>query len=336
MRIIEPTYLGLKKPKPSIVFDTYWKFAAKRQEVFFNRLTGSLPPWSDDLILRTYKFTNAYRAADRVSQYLIKEVIYKGDQSPRELFFRIILFKIFNKIETWKFLEKKLGEIRYSEFEFSRYNTVLNESKKRNGAIYSAAYIMASGKSAYGKETKHQNHLKMLEDMMLNDLPNKVQSAESMEHLYNILKNYPSIGPFLAYQLATDINYSMLTNFSEMDFVKAGPGAIDGVKKCFTSLGDYTIEDAIKMMADRQENEFERLGLNFQSLFGRSLQLIDCQNLFCEVDKYSRVAHPEIEGISGRKRIKQKFQPSSLKPIDYFFPPKWGINTLTNQINNGV
>ena len=329
-------YKNKIKPKPSIVFDTYWKFAAKRQEVFFNRLTGSLPPWTDDLILKTYKFTNAYRAADRVSQYLIKEVIYNGDQSPTELFFRIILFKIFNKIETWKFLEKELGEIRFTEYDFYKYNNILKEAKKQNGAIYSAAYIMASGKSAYGKESKHQNHLKMLEEMMHDNLPNKVQNAESMEQLYDILKNYPSIGPFLAYQLATDINYSMLTNFSEMDFVKAGPGAIDGVKKCFTSLGDYSIEDVIRMMAKNQESEFERLELNFQSLFGRSLQLIDCQNLFCEVDKYSRVAHPKITGVSGRKRIKQKFQPSSLKPIDYFFPPKWNLNNhvLHQNLNN--
>ena len=55
------------------------------------------------------------------------------------------------------------------------------------------------------------------------------------------------------------------------------------------------------------------------------MQLIDCQNLFCEVDKYARVAHPEIRGISPRTRIKQKFR-SNMTPIDYWFPPKWSIN----------
>ena len=78
-------------------------------------------------------------------------------------------------------------------------------------------------------------------------------------------------------------------------------------------------------MADNQEQEFERLGLTFQSLWGRKLQLIDCQNLFCEVDKYSRVAHPQIAGISGRTRIKQKFSPTGLLESPWY-PPKWGIN----------
>ena len=54
--------------------------------------------------------------------------------------------------------------------------------------------------------------------------------------------------------------------------------------------------------------------------------MIDCQNLFCEVDKYARVAHPDVAGISGRTRIKQKFSPTG--PLELpWYPPKWGINS---------
>jgi len=60
-------------------------------------------------------------------------------------------------------------------------------------------------------------------------------------------------------------------------------------------------------------------------LRGRPLQLIDCQNLFCEVDKYARVAHPQITGRSGRTRIKQLFAPV-VDPVPAWFPPKWGLN----------
>jgi hypothetical protein len=60
-------------------------------------------------------------------------------------------------------------------------------------------------------------------------------------------------------------------------------------------------------------------------LRGRPLQLIDCQNLFCEVDKYARVAHPDIAGHSGRTRIKQRFAPVADR-VPAWFPPRWGIN----------
>lgn len=46
--------------------------------------------------------------------------------------------------------------------------------------------------------------------------------------------------------------------------------------------------------------------------------------VFCEVSKYARVAHPDIEGESGRTRIKQKFTPRPV-PIPQWYPPKWGL-----------
>jgi len=79
------------------------------------------------------------------------------------------------------------------------------------------------------------------------------------------------------------------------------------------------------MVTDRQEVEFDRLELKFQTLWGRRLQLIDCQNLFCEVDKYSRIKHPEVQGITGRTRIKQKFRAKPEK-LDIWYPPKWCLN----------
>jgi hypothetical protein len=61
----------LEPLKPTVVFETYWRFAAERQAIFFRRLEGRPAPWTDDPILQQHKFTNAYRASDRVSQYLI-------------------------------------------------------------------------------------------------------------------------------------------------------------------------------------------------------------------------------------------------------------------------
>lgn len=313
------------KPKPSVVFDTYWKFADERQKIFFRRFSGQTNHWTSDPILKAYKFTNAYRVADRVSQYLIKNVIYTGDQKPVEILFRILLFKLFNKIETWEVIGKEIGEITFAEYSFDKFNRILTRERRKGNAIYSSAYIMASGSTSFGNKSKHQNHLNLLNKVIEDGVASQVSDLKTMEQVYNLLKSYPTIGSFLAYQYAIDINYSSLTNHSEMEFVKAGPGAIDGIRKCFTNLGEYTEEDIIKWMADIQHEQFERLGISFQTLWGRDLQLIDIQNLFCEVDKYSRVAHPNIFGKSNRTRIKQKFIDRKLEPIDFYLPPKWGI-----------
>ncbi|MEG4440504.1 putative DNA base hypermodification protein [Microcoleus sp. AT9_B5] len=323
-----PTIISHILPaKPNVVFDSYWRFAAERQKIFFKKLENAQIPWTDDQILSTYKFTNAYRASDRTSQYLIRNVIYRNDlpASSKEVFFRIMIFKLFNKIETWQLLENKIGSIIYAEYSFERYDRVLTEAMKSEQTIYSAAYIMPSGGKTFGHTAKHRNHLKLIELMMADELPHKLADATNMHKGFDLLREYPTLGDFLAYQFITDVNYSEITNFTEMDFVIPGPGALDGIRKCFLDLGGLNEPEIIKFMADIQESEFERLGLDFKSLWGRKLQLIDCQNLFCEVDKYARMKHPDIAGISGRTRIKQKYS-ANTQPVDYWYPPKWGIN----------
>lgn len=319
--------MGFEELKPTAVYDTYWKFATKRQEVFFNRLYERESPWTDDEIIQKYKFTNAYRASDRVSQFLIRNVIYNDEHySPEDQCFRILFFKLFNKIETWEYIKDSVGEITYSSYNYDRYNQLLMKKINSNERIYSAAYIMPSGKSYFGNEKKHQNNLKLLEYMMESGLPKQIAKTKSLKELYEVLLSYPTLGTFLAFQFAIDINYSELCDFSEMSFVVAGPGAKNGIHKCFGDIKGYNYEDVIRYVAEKQEEEFEKRGLHFKSLFGRELQLIDCQNLFCETDKYARVAHPDIGGLNDRKRIKQQYTNCGLEKIDFYYPPKWGLN----------
>ena len=234
---------------------------------------------------------------------------------------------MFNKIETWELLQNQLGTIAFKDFSFIRYDEVLTAAISSKTRIYSAAYIMPSGNSAFGYGAKHRNNLKLLERMMEDEVPRQIAGVPGMRQAFEILRSYPTIGNFLGYQFVTDLNYSEICDFTEMEFVVPGPGALDGIHKCFRDLGGLNETEIIKLVTNRQEREFERLGLQFRSLWGRPLQLIDCQNLFCEVSKYARVMHPEIRGMNDRSRIKQVYRPSA-KSLEYWFPPKWDINHL--------
>lgn len=314
--------VGQRVLKATPVFDTYWKFAAARQDVFYRRAQGASPPWTDDPIIGAHRFTNVYRASDRVSQYMIRNVIYNGSWSAEDLVFRILLFKLFNRIETWELLRSAFDEVAVATFDVEAYDAVLSRAMTRGAHIYSAAYIMPSPR--LGGARKHSNHLRLLKQMIQERLFEKIQGAGSLERIYEVLLGVPSLGPFLAFQFAIDINYGPSVDFSEMDFVVAGPGARDGIRKCFADTDGLSDADVIRVVADMADAEFDRLGLSFAGLWGRPLQLIDCQNLFCEVDKYARVAHPTIQGRSGRTRIKQKFARNA-NPLPQCYPPKWEL-----------
>src|SRR5690606_12339011 len=126
------------------------------------------------------------------SQFLIRNVIYRADlpAEPREVVFRILLFKIFNKIETWRLLETRLGSITFADYRFAAYDRILADAMTRGERIYSAAYIMPPGGSAFGHAAKHQNHLKLLEMMMLDELPKKLADCRTMQQGFELLLSY--------------------------------------------------------------------------------------------------------------------------------------------------
>lgn len=317
--------IGLRRPiKTTRVYDTYWRFAAARQRAFFEHLAGS-DVLTDDPIIANHRFTNAYRASDRVSQYLIQHVIYEGDLEPEEVFFRTLLFRIFNKIDTWKRLTKRFRAVTWREFSYRAYDAELSRIMRARKPIYSAAYIMPSRAGRLRSPRKHRNHLQLLAMMMRDGLVHRLMGAKRAADAFLMLRSYPMIGDFLGYQFFTDLNYGPLLDFSEMDFVIPGPGAASGLRKCIAENGGMSDSDLIRLVTDMQEDEFASRGVDFSDLWGRPLQLIDCQNLFCEVDKYARVAHPQVKSGSGRSQIKQKYRRSTER-LRVWYPPKWGIN----------
>ena len=310
--------------KKQKVYDLYWYFACERQNIFWKKLYGEPAPWTNDPILQEYKFCNSYRVNDRVSQYLLSNVIYNGkNYSNEDMLFRIILFKLFNKESTWELLLNNFKEITLKNFNFNEYSKVLENTISNGIKIYNDAYISCATK-AFGYNRKHDNHLALINKMFIEDrIQDKIVRCKTMEEGFNIIRDYPLIGNFMAYQLVTDINYSTVVNWREDEFTIAGPGSLRGIKKCFIDKGNLSNEEIIRYMYVHQDEEFKRLNLNFKRIGNRPLQLIDCQNIFCELDKYCRQAIPSLK--SNRTKIKKKYAPKKQK-IHYIYPPKWNIN----------
>jgi alpha-glutamyl/putrescinyl thymine pyrophosphorylase clade 1 len=318
------TTVTIDKLESTEVFPTYFRFASKRQSIYEKRLRGEPPPWTDDPILSQYKFTNVFRASDRTSQFLIRDVIYESGASleDRESIFRTLYFKLFNSIDNWNAITAEIGVPSWPTFSPKRYTDILDQAKKKGVKIWNAAYMQ---KPQYREDlpTKHERYLALLKYMMDDRVEQKLMAAKSYREAYHVLRGYPLFGDFLAMQILTDINYGPALNFDENDFIVAGPGALDGMQKCFGIRPDQELAaEIIRRIVEGQEGMFADLGLQPVTLFGRRLTAIDAQNLFCECDKFSRLAHPEYN--LKRTEIKQKFRPTGPLPESYF-PPKWGL-----------
>lgn len=323
-------------PAPNENFQYYLYWITKRMEIFWNKYEGKRAPWTDDPILQKYKFCNTYRCLDRVSQYLLSHVIYNGKQyEPEDMFFRILLFKHFNKIETWELLEKEFGDITY-ETGFENIAKFLDEKIKEGVSIYGDAYIIGCffypfPEYAYIKHlSKHRAHFRIWDDEIFqNGHLYDFLEAQSLEDLYTTFRKMRIHGDFTAQQFAIDMNYSPLFNFSENDFVITGPGSIRGIERTFEDARGCDYVGVIKWVHKNFEelmSHFEKeTGMEFKPLPNRLPTLIDLQNCFCETDKFLRGMWIETPGVKVKgKRIKHTYLPNKER-IEYVFPEKWGV-----------
>jgi hypothetical protein len=310
----------VRLPEPGPVFAAYWRFADERQRMYLRRSAGAPGPWSDDPVMASYRFTNAYRVLDRVTQTLLHDVIRPGPHGPEDVVVRVLLFKLFNRTATWHDVVAGTGEPSATTFDPGAVVASLDERRARGARLYSNAYVMPPVPGEPGP--KHHGHVRLLERMLDDGLPARIAADGTLAGAYRLLRGYPGLGPFLAFQFAIDLNYTRITGTDEDGFVVAGPGALDGIAKCFPGRLPVPPSELVVRLAREQDDWFARHGLRFPRLAGRPLQPVDVQNLFCEISKYARAAFPDVRGSSGRLRIKQRFTAAGpLRRV--IVPEKW-------------
>lgn len=192
---------------PTPILDTFFKFVTERHAIHERRLAGGAAPWTADPILANYPFTNVFRVFDRVTQYILQNVIACGDQSLDEQCFRLMLFRSFNKEETWELLEEHFGELTWRDFDIPAYEEVLLERQRSGHALYGHAYIIPSPK--LGAQANASNHLRLIEMMMEANLPKQLQTLEHLRDAHGRICLFPGMGDFTALQYVNPLSTSV-------------------------------------------------------------------------------------------------------------------------------
>jgi len=284
--------------------------------------------WTNDKILQKYFFCNTFRVLDKGCQFLIKEVIEKGSQQPEEIVFRVILFNLFTKIETWQLLDQQLGPLKWVTYNHVKYAEVLSNAVENGITLYTDAFIKPA--PHFGHKRNYENHLCFLEVLMDNKLYSRLLVAPYMADVYEYLYSFPSMGSFTAYQLMLSLSYSNVLNFHRDDFVVSGPGSISGLRKIFGKSWNCNNDlafhqDVMRYFVDSQDYHFKRLGLHFSGLGPKKLpmDIADVEHTLCEVDKYCRAAHPGFKGT--RQNLTRRFHShlKSPKSNPAYLPKAW-------------
>lgn len=244
----------------------------KRQQIWWMRFTNApREAWTDDPILRDYKFCNVYRELDRSSQYLIQNVYLDRSCSFEQIVFSILAHRIYNKPET--FIHLGYPQIKnYNETNWLKRLQVLEQAgiKALNQEAYKINTYMWSGEPRWQAYTRH----------ILSRFASNIKSIVKLvrtgtaTQLTQELRKY--CGAFLThefYQDFCDLNTYFkegTVRFDKNRWTNAGPGAKGGLRLIFPSLPEERAEEglcwlhelSVEMLPKVSQNSFKYLNWN--------------------------------------------------------------------------
>jgi len=251
--------------------DKYAAFVRARHQVWQRRLLNIAPPWTEDPIVATRKFTNVFRILDRGSQYLYQIM---RDEDYHTALFRAFLYRYTNRPEPWVAFEEVWGYLPTHEDAVD--GTLLAtwmEFRKQGMPIFGNAYKMFSGLENKGTDRLTWS-VNLARDWITSAFAERYQSLGDQKSRAELLQTIPRCASFMGMQILTDTAY--YDGRSENEFVIAGPGAIAGSKAIDVRVHpDAMIRGLTQFWADQGD----------VNLYGRVPSLMDVQNTLCEYSK---------------------------------------------------
>ena len=276
-------------------------FISKRYRIHKKKDVYKLSkPWTEDEVLKNFRFTNVRREHDRETLWLLEQVTHSESLSYQQKIYNTILFRLFNKHET---LERLLP-IDSGTFEPEDLRQVFDSMREDNpkavfftNAFYTTGMKMGLAKNEGCDDTDYcMVILKFIKLAMNDGLAKKLHQSRQQKDVIKLLCEYSGIGGFMSYQIFVDLTYLDKFPFSENEFTVAGPGCRKGLDYLFTDRADMSYEEALFWLRDNIDDLFLQRGWNWKpnKLFNdlqpsdRHLNVMSLENCFCELSKYIR------------------------------------------------
>lgn len=322
-------YLGcredkIKSAQPVLNIENFkhlYTWIKDRYAIHLKKDVWGLPaPWTDNPVIREYRFTNVRREHDKETKWVIENIcqLPEDSMSWASKMCNIILFRMFNKSETCRHFmpidfDKGVNWTKITEYF---------ESVPKDYVFFTNAFITGGLKMACCKQLGYVSAYKNPEHGLKPEYA-VVRYVESLYHeeelvalgncttaqeFFNCLQTIPGIAYFLAYQIFVDYTYCSESLWSENEFVAAGPGAKRGLDLVFENKDGMTYEECLFWLRDNWKIicNWLQLPWNPDEIFqdlpeeDRYMNVMSLQNCHCEISKY-------IRAVTGTGRPRNKY-----------------------------
>lgn len=343
-------YCGVRKSvvmnaRPDLRFDNLahlMQFIVERYRIHVRKDILKKPqPWTDNPVLKAYKFTNVFREDDRVSKALIELVSHNEELTLEEKVLNTFLLRSWNNPDTFTDfggpftaaeiyngleLKEKVRPIYHNLLCLDPDRKWWSSAYNQGGTKYAWKFPDGEGFSRAPSEEQGKKFKDYEPDIPLRvfhigpwlkerKVFRRLMRAESQQQAYEIIREIRGFASFLAYQVFVDLTYIEEFPFSENEFVVAGPGCKRGLDLVFSNYDGMTHEEALFWLRDNLDKVFKwvqddtPVTWNPEHLFrhreswDRCINIMSLENCFCELSKY-------VKAVNGTGRPRNTYKPT--------------------------
>jgi hypothetical protein len=268
----------------------FFAMGYEREQIRLRKEAGYPKPWTSNPIFLDNRFCNVHREDDKTTRWFAENMRDHEDfcQSERAILMTTVAFRWFNKIEIGKVLMDPAIGLQNGCLDTA-------QAKRRilaaypDGPFVTGAYVV-----------KSPNGINKLDGVlwMIKELETRYDNGairifpDSLESTHDSLGTSPFMGPFMAYEVVTDLYHTPLLRgaLDIMTWANPGPGAARGLSRIFhgdpevLSRGSHKDRATmLKMMRDILE--FSR---DVHWTRDRPWDMRTVEHGLCEYDKFER------------------------------------------------
>lgn len=255
--------------------DAFWAFARERYAILLRRRAGQPKPWTEDRVLQTVFFTNVFREDDRVTIWFRENIREKVAEDPVRALFACCLFRLFTLPSTAEALMNSEQGNLFEEWNHEHaVEVMLTLSPLLTGAYMIRGFQgMKKAESVAGIASliwreRHEITVEML-------------AHGSIEFATKRLQEFPGIGGFMGYEMATDLRHTcVLRDAIDLDtWANPGPGCLRGLKELFAQHRDNL--HSMRLLLRESHSRPELWPLEYPRM-----ELREVEHTLCEFSKY--------------------------------------------------
>lgn len=274
--------------------EAFFAMARERHDIMIRKLEGVPKPWSKYKAFQENRFCNVFREDDKTTKWFRENMrCMEFSGFNREVMvLTVVAFRWFNKIEIGQVLMDSAIGLRKGKFDaVQAKERILYEYPK--GPFVTGAYIV---KTPDG-QTKLDGVLTCIGNVARNIsyITDMIVRNPTLEASWELLCTYPFLGPFMSYEVVTDLAHTPVLHDApdRMTWANPGPGATRGISRIKfggdpDKLRRESRHDRTVMMKEMQLLLEMSRSVHFWPF--RTWEMREVEHGLCEFDKLIRVA----------------------------------------------